>query len=199
MSEPVSYSPQLAWDAEYSHDWIGRVFCPAVIAHQARREREFRKKSSVVTPDSAMFSSACMPFAGASLRLVTLAELRGLVTSLQQHFHGYGSDVPVRADSYRSTLSAVLRLLRAVKHRDEHYIREKLQLHSGSVEEGIENLLKDLKSIITSFELDLALRCLYAMVHDVESTSTSELDWIAACLKPVWDRVREDRICRTYK
>ncbi|MFQ6403745.1 hypothetical protein ACIDE9_03200 [Methylophilus sp. 'Pure River'] len=204
--------PTKAWDAEYTHHWIIERLIPTVIEwHQNKRmannrwvsfkTRDVKKGSS-----SALGSSdLCYSLAQCGSRelgrnINDTTAIRCAVSQMQSHFNGGHKDVPVDIALTRAVLKLSKRILPFVSLPDEHYIRGKLPLNPKlALADGLEVLASSDQVMATRQWLDLSLRCLSAIIDDVDELPPSELGHAIDELIPIWRQLKEDLLCSVFR
>ena len=209
--EPIEMHPRLAWDAEYTHEWIFRELVPAVKKWVERKQEEdyrsygifgrfIPRRRSNVDLSPHIFSLQKMPIRFMSSGTVTLAALVEYTEILQSFFHVYRRAAQVPGEAVTSILSLLIRLLPLIKAPDEHYIRGNLQLGDGDLSAEISKvILRGPVALRNPAWLDMSLRSLGAVLRDAQDFPNSELALIGEALAPLWDRMAEDRLCDSLR
>ena len=119
--------------------------------------------------------------------------LRKLAYSLQSHFNTNLGDIPISVTLVTAALYVVERLAPYACPLDEYYIRSKLELRSDV---NLIRAVQQLRQRENHATLDMALRCVCAVVDDVITVPKQELNFAHSELTKIWQRYREDILCR---
>lgn|SRR3990167_786411 len=209
----TAISSRQAWDAEYTYYWLETALFPKVYEWSKRRHKIpiyhsflnrsikdlFRKNDRLNFPSmgNLVFSRTDLMSRGIGERATNLEELRNLVIVLQSHFHAYMSKSSLEPQLKTASINACKLLLERRPKFNSHYVKSKLGLNTTEIYSEIGPLNNDAIENLSA-DLDLALRALYSIVHDIEEVTTIELQNISQLLKPIWDRYYEDLICMSY-
>jgi len=205
--EPVEMHPRLAWDAEYTHDWIFRELVPAVKKWIEGRQEEESSSFGIfarfiprrrvdVDLSSHIYSLEKMPVRFMSSGTVTLATLVEYAEVLQSFFHVYRRTAQISGEAVLTILRLLMRLVLLIQMPDEHYIRGNLQLGDGALSAELSKLIQRSPDALSNpVWLDMSLRSLIALLRDAQELPHSELVLIVEALAPLWTRMAEDRFC----
>lgn len=210
--EPLAMHPRLAWDAEFTYDWVFCSLLPAVrewiVQKETQRQNSqsgfFAKFLSIPHIDidlsSHIYSLQAIPTRAISSSSPKLSTLAGYAEDLQSYFHVYRRVPDISGESVLSVLKLLARLVTMIRKPDERYIRGNLQLGDGSLQAELEKLTERAPSTLRNPAwLDMSLRSLIALLRDANELPQSELVLSIETLSPLWERMVEDRLCDTLR
>lgn len=205
--EPLEMHPRLAWDAEFTHDWVFCSLLPAVREWIIQKETQRQNSQSgffakfLSSPhididlSSHIYSLQAMSARAISSSSPKLSTLTGYAEDLQSYFHVYRRAPGISGESISSVLKLLARLVTMIRTPDEHYIRGNLQLGGDSLQAELKKLTERAPATFNPAWLDMSLRSLIALLRDANELPQSELVLAIETLAPLWERMVEDRLC----
>ncbi|HET9114240.1 MAG TPA: hypothetical protein VFN66_10300 [Burkholderiales bacterium] len=209
--EPIKMHPRLAWDAEYTHEWIFRELVPAVKKWSEEKGEKknvwsgflpkfFSPRRADVDLSSHIYSLGKLSVRSMSSGTVTLSALAEYAEVLQSFFHVYRRTAQISDQLVLTVLNMLVRLVPLVQMPDERYIRGNLHLGDGDLQAELSELIQRIPDTVSNpAYLDMSLRSLIALLRDTQELPQSERELIVDALVPLWNRMTEDRLCDSLR
>lgn len=126
-------------------------------------------------------------------------EAVNLALFLQSHYSVYLSKAPIEPELIRSVIRVCSYVLSTRPNYTDHYFKSNLRISGTDLYTEIVELEKQLREGVSpQFNLDLALRSLYALFKDLSDLSDDDFTQLSELIRPVWERCIEDIICASY-
>jgi len=203
--KPIKINPSMAWDAEFTHDWLLDTLKGWVEKWIDKLNDQPLKNTKWPWSQPAykhhpyeLSMTSQARFERRNIDGATnIRELALQVDYYQSHFYAYHSNVDIDPEMTRSVLELVARFIDGATEADIPYICNKLSITADDLASQIYGLIRTSDSKL-KYELNTALRCLSKILRNHPTFPQSEIDRAADQLRPIAERVKEDLICQVF-
>lgn len=132
------------------------------------------------------------------LEFDTSKDAENTAQMLQLHFFGWWQGprfrAPIPQELITGALELLLYLLPHMKPYSEEYVRKKLNIYSGPIDDGIRAAMHHVVAPGSRYAvLEHVLRVVVKLVRDAPPLKRQELTRVATFLQPMWDYAVGDR------